>query len=79
MRNVRTRKSDPNFLPIDPKQDLTDALYDKASIFAGDFSIFCVVSTNETKTFEIGSFLKGSEMSRVVTFICSEGFFFPKS
>lgn len=41
------------FLTIDPKQDLTGALYVKVSFSVGDFSIFCVVSTNETKMFEI--------------------------
>ena len=42
-----------HFLTIDPKQDLTGALYVQVFFSVGVFSIFCVVSTNETKMFEI--------------------------
>ena len=52
MRNVRARKADPTFLTIDAKQGLIGALYVKVSFSVGDFSIFCVVSTNETKMYE---------------------------
>ena len=65
MRSVRARKADPNFFMIDPKQGLTGALYVKVSFSVGDFSIFCVVSKNETKMFEIEGFFKGSETSAV--------------
>ena len=65
MRKVRARKADPNFLTIDSKQDLTGALYVNVSFSDGDFSIFYVVSTNETNMFEIQWLLKGSEMSAV--------------
>ena len=55
MRNVRALKADPNFSTIDAKQGYIGALRlcVKVSFSVGNFSIFCVVSTNETKMYEI--------------------------
>ena len=67
MRNVRALKADPNFSTIDAKQGYIGALRlcVKVSFSVGNFSIFCVVSTNETKMYEIEwLLLKGEYKSR---------------
>ena len=61
--NFRSRKSDSKFFPIDPKQDFRGAKYVKVKLSVWNLSIFCVVSTNETKMFQTELFFKGSEFS----------------
>ena len=53
MRNFRSQKSDTYFCPIDLKQNFSGAQYVKVKLSVVGLSNFYVVSTDETKMFQI--------------------------